>query len=108
MPLHIPAFYVWRRPGLRAWWRRLRCRLWYGEHQFKGTPTHLYYVKCQHCDDQYTKGWPPPVPPMRDEVAQECPHCHNIAYGGNGKPFRCHSCHKFSQDGEGRVLAFPG
>jgi len=83
MSLRIPNYFVVRRPGLRAWWRRLRCRLWYG-HEFRGIPTEVRDVKCQRCDDTYCH-WPPPAPPPIDQSAQECPHCHNVAYGGNGK-----------------------
>lgn len=100
----LGTFYVSRHPGLRSWWRRIRCRLWYGKHEFKGKPTVLYYVKCQHCDDEYHV-FDVPMPPMYDECVQECPHCHNVAYGGNGKPYRCATCHRQSQEGDGRALA---
>jgi hypothetical protein len=105
---HIPPFYVSRHPGIRSWWRRLKCRLRYGDHDFQGRPTRLYYVKCQHCDDQYRRSIPP-MPPMPGEVAQECPHCHNVAYGGgeDREEFYCSDCHKTSHEGDGRVLCIP-
>ena len=96
--------YVRKTKGVRAWWRRLRCRVWYGEHEFKSKPTQLYHVKCGRCDDQLHV-FDIPVPPMTGQSMQECPHCHNVAYGKKDQPYRCYRCGRESQEGAGKVVA---
>lgn len=107
--MHIPYYLVIPSEGIKNWWKRFKCRFYHGGHKFKGTPTKLYYVTCENGCGAKKVVFFPPMPPAIGETAQECPHCHNVAYSNRDieKDFYCVDCHRTSKEGDGRVLVIP-
>lgn len=54
--IKFPLEFIMKAPGIRGWWRRVKCRVQHGGHLFPRTVRLGAWrdtIKCLYCDDAY-------------------------------------------------------